>query len=107
MPPPPENVHVSRYRTHSFVKIRWSTPDSSILVTRYEIAKTTRQVDYMMNNLLQYLLTSLVQLLPRLGKGLNITLKFVLAMIILQVIGVMKLKLKHGSTKELKPHFHL
>ena len=46
MPPPPENVRVSSYRTHSLVKIRWNAPDSSILVTQYEIAKTTRQGDY-------------------------------------------------------------
>ena len=41
VPSPPENVQVSSNRTHSLVKIRWNTPDSSILVTHYEIAKTT------------------------------------------------------------------
>ena len=45
MPPPPKNVRVSSYRTHSLIKIRWSAPDS-ILVTHYEIAKTTRKGNY-------------------------------------------------------------
>ena len=45
VPSPPKNVRVSSKRTHSVVKIRWDAPDS-ILVTHYEIAKTTKQGVY-------------------------------------------------------------
>ena len=44
-PSPPENVCVSRKRTHSVIKIRWNAP-ASIVVAHYEIAKTTRRGNY-------------------------------------------------------------
>ena len=44
-PSPPENVRVSRKRTHSVIKIRWNAP-ASIVVAHYEIAKTTRRGNY-------------------------------------------------------------
>ena len=48
VPSPPENVRVSSNRAHSLIKIRWNAPASAdaMLVTHYEIVKTTRKGNY-------------------------------------------------------------
>ena len=48
VPSPPENVRVSSNRTHSVIKIRWNAPAAAdaMLVTYYEIVKTTRKGNY-------------------------------------------------------------
>ena len=101
-PSTPKNVRVSSNRTHSQIKIRWTAPDSA-LITHYEIMRTTTKDNYSNVKPVKAPANKFSATFTENLMTIHIiTLKCVLAMGLMPVIGVKRLKLIHEYTKALK-----